>query len=431
MLSRRLIGVAFLALCLAHAEASSSAQQPAVQAKPAKPAAKAKRKTPSAPKFVSTLTPLSQSYLRRTEPKGVAIGDWRLRVRVRIESETTDNVFFEPNNTADDRIVLARPSFTLSRKGQDIDWTIDGNAFHHYYLNGTSATVTEGGLNAQARIRFEPRHTLTLRTGAQRNVLERSDPNDSGGAQPEEDRVYGEATHYWEMGQFSLRTVLAGTRVDFVANRDNDRDRNLFQASVRGRWAASRELTPYVGLDFTSNSYDDVVDDRGFDRDWDGYGARIGVTWRPVRNFSLRIAGGANGHRFDDPRFSNFTSWAADGGMVWNLARMTSLIVDFARTEHVTTVRGASLRLRSAVDARLEHFFTPEFLGTIGIGYRDDQYQEIARDDDIVTAFAGLDWYASNNTNWFVNYRYTERQSNDPDEVYQVNDVRVGVRLRY
>jgi hypothetical protein len=383
------------------------------------------------PEFVRILRPVIFTAQRENRADANRIDDWTLRGFLRTQAEAVDNVFAVPLGEEDDVILLARPAFEATHDGEVWDFDFDGFVQQQYFTGGTNDAVTEGGANASIAVDFSESQRLAADMGYLRNVQERTDPDETGGQQPEEDRTYARLTHYIEWDRMSLRTVVEARHFDFLNDIDDDRDRVEHFGSLRLRYAASDNFTPYLGVDFVRVNFHDLIDDFGFDRDTERLSARIGFLYRIDDAFYLQAAAGSVRHTFEDAAFDDFDSFLFEADAVWTIDGRTSLIVDVAQSENVTTLTGASTRVRRSADLRLEHFVTDDVALFASAGVRRDTFEDAAREDDFTVAAVGVEWMAAKGVNIFADYRYTERDSTDPTEVYELNAVRLGARLSF
>jgi hypothetical protein len=384
------------------------------------------------PEFVRVLRPVIFTAQRENRADAHLLGDnWSLRGFLRAHAEAVDNVFAVPAGQQDDVILLARPAFELNKDGDTWDFDFDGFLQQQYFADGTNDEVTEGGANAGAAVNFSTTHRLSAEAGYLRNVQERTDPDETGGQQPEEDRTYARLTHYVEWGLVSLRAIAEARRFDFLNAIDVDRDRIERSGSIRFRYAASERFTPYVGIDYSSIDFQGALDDFGFDRDGERLSARIGFLYRADDAFYLQMAAGNVRHTFDDAAFSDFDSFIFEVDAIWNIDEKTSIVLDVSQSENVTTLAGASARVRRSADLRIERFLTNDVAIFGSAGVRRDQFEDTTREDDFVVAAIGIEWLAAQGVNIFADYRYTERDSTDPGEDYELNAVRVGAKLSF
>jgi hypothetical protein len=105
--------------------------------------------------------------------------------------------------------------------------------------------------------------------------------------------------------------------------------------------------------------------------------------------------------------------------------------LDVAQSENVTTRSGASTRVRRSADLRIERFLTSGVAVFASAGVRRDDFENTAREDDFTVAAFGVEWLADQGVNLFADVRYTQRESTDPAEDYELRAVRVGARLSF
>lgn len=383
------------------------------------------------PEFVRILRPAIFTAQRENRAEAHRIDDWTMRGFLRAHAEAVDNVFAVPVGEDEDVIILARPAFEIAKDGEVWDFEADAFLQQQYFADGTNDEVTEGGANAGAAIGFSDSHRLSADFGYLRNVQERTDPDETGGRQPEEDRTYARLTHYVEWDRMSLRTIVEARHFDFLNQIDDDRDRVEHFGSLRLRYAASDSFTPYAGLDYVRINFQDALDDAGFNRDGERLSARIGFLYRVDDAFYLQAAAGTVRHTFDDAAFADFDSFLFEADAVWTIDELTSIILDAGQTENVTTLFNASTRVRRFADLRVEHFISDDVALFASAGVRRDDFENTVREDDFTVAAFGVEWMAAKGVNLFADYRYTERDSTDPAESYELNAVRIGARLSF
>lgn len=383
------------------------------------------------PEFVRSLRPVIFTAQRENRADPHRFDDWIFRGFFRGHAEAVDNVFAVQAGAQEDVILLARPAFELQREGEQWRFDLDGFVQQQYFVDGTNEDVTEAGANAGATVNFSESQLLSASLGYLRNVQERTDPEEAGGQQPQEDRTYAQLLHYVEFGRVSVRTTLEARHFDFLNAVDDDRDRVEHFGAIRLRYAASDIFTPYIGLDFTRINFQDPLDDFGFDRDGNRLAARAGFLYRPHDRFYLQLAAGGVRHSFESAAFDDFNSLILEADLVWNVSDKTSLVLDIGQSENVTTLAGSSTRVRRFGDMRLEHTLSTQWAVFASAGVREDVFEGAARKDDFVVAALGLEWLPAKGVNVFADYRYTERFSTDPTEDYELNAVRIGARFSF
>jgi hypothetical protein len=386
---------------------------------------------PPQPEFVRILRPAIFAAQRENRADPHRFDGWAFRGFLRTQAEVVDNVFAVNAGEEEDVILLARPAFELTRNGEGFDFELDAFLQRQYFVKDTNDQVTEGGANAGAAVNFSETHRLSADMGYLRNVQERTDPDETGGQQPEEDRSYARVTHYVEWDRVSFRTIAEARHFDFLNPIDDDRDRLEHAVSVRLRYAAAVGVTAFLGGDFTRINFQDAEDDFGFNRDGDRISGRIGVLIRDGDDFYLQVSAGNVRHTFDDPKFRDFDSVLFEADAVWNVDEDTSIVVDIGQSENVTTLAGASTRVRRFADLRVEHFVTEDVALFASGGVRRDTFENSAREDDFAVASAGVEWLPAKGVNIFADYRYTDRRSTDPTETYELNAVRLGARFSF
>jgi len=381
--------------------------------------------------FVPPLQSVFQRPRPDYDPNGLRFGNWVLNPEITIQSAYDDNVFDEDSHTHDDVIFTATPAFRVQS-----DWNVhmlgaEGFVTGEKHVNETGEDAVEGNGTVFGRLDITSDDTLFGSAGYSHLVDPRSDPENQGNERTEYNLWEGRTGYIHQFARINLRIDGSAQRYDYINKGDQDRDRNQVNIGARVEYALSPRVTPFVETGFQDQNFDAAIDDTGVDRDNKqvsvGIGARVLIT--DVLQGELAV--GVEHTVFDQQGFDDVTTPRVSGLLTWNITELTSLILRARRTEDPTTQVGSSTKAVTGVSARAEHELLRDLLIFGQVGYRNDDYENIGRNDNTYLGSVGGEYLLNQNFSIFGEYDFELRDSNIPGDDFTDNVVLVGGRVPY
>lgn len=362
--------------------------------------------------------PATESTYRAGHP----VGSFLLRPELAAGLLYDSNIFATRSDEVDDIVTLFTPAVTLVS-----DWE------RHRLQARTGATLARYRDNEDEDYEdywaeLEGRYDISEASNVFGGVGYTAGHEDRGS--PDETLVGDEPTTFdsrhahagvaHKFGEFNLR--LGGTfealDYDSVGPLNNDdRDRDLIGLGARLGYEFHPDYEAYVQLIRDIRSYNDPVDDFGYQRDSDGERIALGFKGR----FTNRLQGGAYvgwiRQAWDDSRFNDLSAPDFSGALSFRATPRTTVSAAVDRTLEETTLPGASGYLYTEASVNASHRLDSRTRFSAGLSAGEADYRDIGRKDMLYSASAGLRYYLTPRLYLDAGYRVITRDSNTRLEV--------------
>lgn len=154
-----------------------------------------------------------------------------------------------------------------------------------------------------------------------------------------------------------------------------------------------------------------------------------GIIWSATAKTTGKVKVG--GYRKDFENFSDVSGYSADVEIVWEPKTYSTVTLKGVLGAADSNVLGASSYDSSAVSVDWEHDLTPLTELQLGIGYRNDDYSGISREDDFVSAYIGVSREVARNVFVGVRYDFGKRDSTVVGNDYDSNIFTIGVKTEF
>lgn len=322
---------------------------------------------------VGLLNPLVREY----RPIGIRLGDLTLYPDLDVGIMHDSNIYAEPENEKDDRIVNVVPRVTAELQRGTWQFRGLGQLNARRYLKYDSENSTGAILEGDAR--FSPSQGQTFRGGLSfRRVIEdRGDPEARdlpGRCQvnpppsdcpdlsdgPRRLNVYrGELGYRRDAGVWSFGLNGTAAKNDNLAKADADRD----FVSLAGQASIGRRVGGLTYATVTTfvnrRKFDEEFDTSGFQRDATTFGARAGVQIDTGGIFEGGASVGVFRFNADDARIDDYFGLSAAADLIYRPTQRWAILLDAFRG-NVATFRGGAVsridsRIRLSVQQEVRH----------------------------------------------------------------------------
>jgi hypothetical protein len=213
--------------------------------------------------------------------------------------------------------------------------------------------------------------------------------------------------------------------VGFGPINNDDRDRSVTEAYAKLGVAVSPGTGVFVRGRWNQRDYDAAVDDFGFNHDSDGWAVEGGLDFEVTRLLVGEIYGGYTEQSYDDAAFAPTDTFVYGAGLKWFPSLLTTVTLKAKRSIEESSVSilfaSASGYISDDVSLQIDHELLRNFIVWANAGYGQNDYQEILRNDDILTAGLGAIFLINNNLHLNASYRIVDRSSDDPFFDYSNN----------
>lgn len=208
-----------------------------------------------------------------------------------------------------------------------------------------------------------------------------------------------------------------------------DRNATLAALTLRGGYAVSPALAPFVELELGRRLYDEARDSAGYARSATRYAARAGVALDLQEKLTGEVAAGWVGERYDDARLGTIGGLALAASLDWSPQRGTTVGLDGATEIEGTTDPGDAGSVRYSGTLTVERALRANLdaVAQTGLSWRD--YTDGGRD---------LTWFGQAELTWWLNrhagvtgrLRHERQTSTLVGRDYDLTTVFLGLRLQ-
>ena len=147
---------------------------------------------------------------------------------------------------------------------------------------------------------------------------------------------------------------------------------------------------PFAEFSADKRKHDLNADYFGYQRDSNGITGKAGSTFKLRGTLTGEFALGYTTRRYQDPRLADVTGLVGDASLIWTASALTTVKLTGTTTVGESTVPGASGALYRDVGLQVDHAFRRWLIGTVKLGYGNDNYVGLSRDDNRYSLGVGL-----------------------------------------
>ncbi|WP_274425903.1 outer membrane beta-barrel protein [Chelativorans sp. YIM 93263] len=209
----------------------------------------------------------------------------------------------------------------------------------------------------------------------------------------------------------------------------DDRNSTLALLRLRGGYALSPALTPFIELIGGRRIYDEKRDSAGFERSATQIEARAGVALDFREKLSGEFSAGWVREDFDDSRLDAVSGPSLDASLAWSPMRGTIVALDARTGVEGSSDPGESGSLLHSATLRLERQMRANLTGeaALGAAYRD---YSGGGHDLILSGEAVLTWWLNRYAGLTGRLRHERQTSDLPGRDYDTTSVFVGMRFQ-
>ena len=214
------------------------------------------------------------------QPLGLRAGAFIFYPSVETGIELSDNVFQSARNERDDRGYFVAPAMRIESDWVRHSLRVDAGSRHLYYFGNPSEDELDVDVRVDGRVDIKRTTRLDVQAAYNLDQEGRGSVDVPGAAAepPNEHRLSGDATLVHQAGRVE---VSVGGNVEYNNFEDvdlvgggsqNNSDRNFTEVggTLRVGYDVSPRIQPFVEGGYSTQIYDQRVDDNGLRRDSDG-----------------------------------------------------------------------------------------------------------------------------------------------------------------
>jgi hypothetical protein len=265
-----------------------------------------------------------------------------------------------------------QPSLNVPYFNAKVDGTLDVTRYTQILLEGRTIVTTDnpGSPNIQAGLA-----TLPIETTA-------------GG-------TFGVAQQFGRFG-VSLKGTFDRSMYSTAQLTDGEtanfdyRVFNQYAGIMRLGYEIDPDLKPFVEIQEDSRVHDQTYDINGEDRNSNGSSAKLGADINLFGSLSGEIALGYMARDYHDPTLPNIAGVTIDGSLLWQATALTTAKFTAQSSVGESTVQGVSGEFSRSVSLEVDHALRTWLIANAIVGYENDDYVGLGRNDDHYFAAAGL-----------------------------------------
>jgi len=292
-------------------------------------------------------------------PLGIRTGNFVLRPSLEQGIRATTN---GDNSSTGSSAVLSETTLRLKAES---DWarhqaTLDASGTLSKSISGQD--VSEPRVDVQGNLRFDLSDQTTVNAGAGYKLRRESASSPNGvtdalkrplvhtingslGIERDTGLVFGRATGRVEHDSYGDAELSSGGTIS-----QKDRDNTYASITLRGGFAISPALKPFIEAELGKRMFDERVDSNGYERSGSQYALRAGLMFDRGEKFNGEIAAGYMRANSDDSRLADVSGPSLAAAINWSPLRGTDVQL-YARTMVDTSttpgVAGALLHFAS------------------------------------------------------------------------------------
>ncbi len=352
------------------------------------------------------------------EPLGARLADqWIGFAGVEAGYEYNDNIYTAETGKESDSVLALAPTLRLRSDLPLHQLNLDAGWTSRRFLDNDAEDTNGYFIGGNGRYDISATTFAFARASTARLFDDRSSPNAANGSEPTE---YQRTDATAGFAQTVLRLTYQGDvtwrRLDYsdVPSTggpidQDERDIDVVIGSGRVGWEWSEGFNTYIRGAYNDRSH--FSTQGAFNRDSKGYDLGVGVLLARPTVFSVDASIGVMSQEFDDSRFGTVTtpSLALDAG--YNITPLTSLTGNVTRSIEETTTANASSIVQTVASVGVEHEIMYNLLGRVSLSYIWSDFQDISREDEVLSAGIDLKYLFSRNFYLKPSLQYSERAS--------------------
>ena len=212
-----------------------------------------------------------------------------------------------------------------------------------------------------------------------------------------------------------------------VLNQDF-RDREEYTQLLRLGYDVSPDTNVYVQGTLNQREYDQKPPVVALNRDSDGYAVVAGADFRLTNLAQGGVYAGYQSQDYDDPTLPEIDGVAFGANVDWFVTPLTTVRFEAGSAIEETIAAGASGYTDNSAGLRIDHELMRNVIVGGAISFANQDYEGIARDDDVTRAGLSVDYLLNRNFSLRLGYDYADRDSSVAGLDYSRNEV--GLTLK-
>ncbi|MER8691269.1 outer membrane beta-barrel protein [Mesorhizobium opportunistum] len=336
-------------------------------------------------------------------------------------------------------------SETALRFSATSDWrensaVIDGYGLFRETVSGYPVHNAQGRIEGQFNVDLDNELRAIAKLGYEAVPESASSPDAIAGVstQPLRQTVDGSLAVEKAVGKMQY-TLTGAVAHDFYGDAklsdgtslsQKDQDNTLYTATLRTGYEISPALTPFSEIEVGRRTYDQRIDNEGFERSSTRLGARAGLQLDMGEKLSGEFSAGWLREAIDDKSLEPISGATVNAALKWSPERGTTIGLTGSSTVETTTTAGESGDILYSGRLTGERQIRANLTGNAALGLDWRNYVGIDGHDRILSAEAGLTWWLNRYAGLTTKVRTEKLTSNLPGRDYTANSIYLGVKVQ-
>ncbi len=231
-------------------------------------------------------------------------------------------------------------------------------------------------------------------------------------------------------GTFDRATYDASQLTDGTTSSNADRNFDQYAGILRAGYDLGTGLAPFVELQEDERIHDEEFDSNKLQRDSTGTTVKVGSAVDLFGSLTGAMAIGYAERSYKDPTLPDVSGFIADGSLIWQATALTTAKLTATSQVYETTLADASGELSRDVNLQVDHAFRRWLVGTLKIGYGNDDYVGSPLKDNRYFASVGLAYKLSRDLQIRTELRQDWLTATESGMSYTATSVLLGLRLQ-
>ncbi|RYG61373.1 MAG: hypothetical protein EON60_03790 [Alphaproteobacteria bacterium] len=389
--------------------------------------------------MATEVLPAGERMATEHAPMGIRAGSFLVIPKVELTETFNDNIYATSDNEESDLVTSIRPEVSVRSNWNRHAVNALARAEVKRYADNGSEDHENYLVAADGRLDVLRDTSIGGGLSYAQDHEDRGDPNTIGS--PDEPTKYNTTVArigaYRGLGKVNARVDSEAKKLDYKdststagTNIDNDvRDRMEYTQSLRVGYQLTRQFEV-----FGRGAWDNrVYDNKSVARSNNGQTYTAGASFDLSGKTKGEVYAGYMSRSYGDNARESINEPTFGGKVTWNATDLTSVIGSINRGIEETTIGASSGFLSTDYDLGVEHALTRDILLKGNVGYTNNEYQGAGfqREDDIMTAGAGVDYWLNRCLKAGLSYNLTDRDSNVSGGDYLRNTVMLKLTATY
>lgn len=227
-------------------------------------------------------------------------------------------------------------------------------------------------------------------------------------------------------GSFDRSTYQNSELTDGTSVSNADRNYNQYRIQGRVSYEFNPGFKPFVEIDADKRIHDNPWSNR----DSDGLTPKAGITFELLRYLTGEVAAGYTSREYKSPTLEPIQGFVLDASLIWVASGLTTVTLTANSRVDESAQVGVSGALKRDMGLSVDHAFRRWLIGTVKVGYGQDDYVGLDRLDKR-TSLGAIVTYKFSRDFWLKGeVRQEWMRSNVTSADYDATIFLIGMKLQ-